>query len=97
MDNRYWSHGCPALMQDGRFITNYVRSNVFDQFVRNVNEIQSSHEYRLFLQQNGDSILNKERAYLVKNNSCNINGKCAPLSGKEPHNVIPCGSCYEQK
>ena len=97
MDNRYWSQGCPALMQDGRFISNYVRSNVFDQFVRNVNEIKSAHDYRLFLQQNGDSILNKERAYLVKNNTCNINGKCVPLSGKEPLNVLPCGSCYEQK
>ena len=61
MDNRYWSNGCPALMQDGRFITNHVRSAVYDQFVKNVNNIQSAHDYRLYLQQHGDEILNKER------------------------------------
>ena len=97
MDNRYWSNGCPALMQDGRFITNHVRTTVFDQFIKNVNEIESAHDYRKFLQQHGDSILNKERNYMVKNNSCNMNGKCLKLSGKEPHNVIPCSTCHIQK
>ena len=93
MDNRYWGNGCPALMQDGRFLTNYVRGAVFDQFVRNVNEIKSSTEYRQFLQAEGDKILNRERAYLIKNNTCEVNGKCVTLSGKAHHNVIPCHSC----
>ncbi len=93
MDNRYWGNGCPALMQDGRFLTNYVRGAVFDQFVRNVNEIKSSTEYRQFLQAEGDKILNRERAYLIKNNTCEVNGKCVTLSGKGHHNVIPCHSC----
>ena len=97
MDNRYWSNGCPALMQDGRFITNHVRSAVYDQFVKNVNDIQSAHDYRLYLQQHGDEILNKERSFMIKNNTCDVNGKCLPLSGKNSQNVIPCGTCYEQK
>ena len=59
-DNRYWSNGCPPLMSDGRFITNHVRYNVFDQFIRNMNEISNNHDYRHFLQNNGDTILNKE-------------------------------------
>jgi len=95
-DNRYWSNNCPALMSDGRFITNYVRYNVFDQMVRNVNEISNNHDYRHFLQNNGDQILNKERQALVKNNTCAVNGKCLPLSGKA-NNVLPCSSCYEKK
>ena len=77
MDNRYWSNGCPALMHDGRFITNYVKNNIVDQVVRNLNNINSSTDYRLFLQQNGDIIINKEREYIIKNNTCNINdNKC---------------------
>lgn len=94
-DNRYWSNNCPALMSDGRFITNYVRYNVFDQMVRNVNEISNNHDYRHFLQNNGDQILNKERQTLVKNNTCAVNGKCLPLSGKAT-NVLPCSTCYEK-
>lgn len=93
MDNRYWANGCPALMQDGRFLTNHVRFNVFDQFIKNINEIQSVHDYRAFLQKSGDDILNKERAALVQNNTCNVNGKCLPISGKGNQNVLPCGTC----
>ena len=80
MDNRYWSNGCPALMQDGRFITNYVRTNIIDQVLREMNSIKSSSDYRLFLQKNGDTIINNERNNLIKNNSCDVNGKCVKLS-----------------
>lgn len=80
MDNRYWSNGCPALMQDGRFITNYVRTNIIDQVLRDVNNIKSSSEYRLFLQNNSESIITKERENLLKNNTCNVDGKCVKLS-----------------
>ena len=36
MNNRYWLEGCPPLMQDGKFITNYVRSSVYDQSIRSM-------------------------------------------------------------
>ena len=98
MDNRYWSFGCPPLMSDGRFITNHVRFNVFDQFIRNMNEIPDGASYRHFLQNNGEQILNKERQALVKNNICNVNGRCLPLSGNaKKMNVLPCSTCYGQK
>jgi len=103
MDNRYWSNGCPALMQDGRFITNYVRANIIDQMIKNVNNINSSHDYRLFLQKNGDSIINKERDFIIKNNTCEVTGKCLNLSNNSlyygisyddpPQNVIPSSTC----
>jgi hypothetical protein len=93
MDNRYFSYGCPPLMQDGRFLTSYVRSNVFDQFIRNVNQVNSSQEYRELLQTKGDDMLNKERAELIKNNVCNVNGVCLPLSNPKGQNVLPCGYC----
>lgn len=94
MDNRYWENGCPALMQDGRFITNYTRFNVTDQFIKNVNEITSIHDYKSFLQKNGDTILNREKAKLEELNTCKVNGKCVPLSGKGNLNVLPCPTCH---
>ena len=101
MDNRYWSNGCPALMQDGRFITNHVRFNVFDQFIRNINDIGSNHEYRSFLQSKGSDIIKLEREANIKYNSCNVNGKCLPLSGEgllrngnKNLNVLPCSTCH---
>jgi len=54
--------------------------NIIDQIIKNVNDINSSHDYRLFLQINGDSIINKEKEFFVTNNTCNINGKCVNLS-----------------
>jgi len=80
MDNRYYNYNCPPLMNDGRFLTSYVRSKVFDQYIRNVNNIDSSHQYKLFLQNNGDQILNNLKSYLRENNTCKIEGKCLPKS-----------------
>jgi hypothetical protein len=81
MDNRYFSYKCPPLMQDGRFITNYMESRVFEQYIRNVNKIDSAQNYKLFLQMNGDTIINRERAYLESVNTCSVQGQCVPLSG----------------
>ena len=81
MDNRYYKYNCPPLMNDGRFLTSYVRSKVFDQYIRNINNIESSQDYKIFLQNNGDQILNNLKSYLRENNTCNIEGKCLPISG----------------
>ena len=90
MDNRYWSYGCPPLMSSGNFITNYVRGSVFDQYIRNMNDIEGTHQYRNFLQNRGGEIMELEEKILIKNNTCNINGKCPRLSGKGKMNVLPC-------
>jgi hypothetical protein len=79
-NNRYFSYDCPALMQDGRFITNYIRQRTFDQYIRGINNIDSAQDYKDFLQQNGDTIMNRERAYNDEKNICKIDGKCVPVS-----------------
>ena len=79
-DNRYFSYDCPALMQDGRFITNYTRQRVFDQYIRGINNINSAQDYKDFLQNNGDTIINRERAYNDEQNICKIDGKCVSVS-----------------
>ena len=79
MDNRYYSYGCPALMSDGRFLTSYVDSDIYNQYIRNINNIKTSCQYRHFLQNHGDDILNKEREYLIRNNTCSVYGNCVPI------------------
>ena len=82
MDNRYFNYGCPALMQDGRFLTNYVRARIFDHSIRNINSINSAQDFKVFLQKNGDTILNNERAKLNELYTCPVDGKCVPLGNK---------------
>lgn len=79
MDNRYFNHGCPPLMEDGRFITNFTESRIFEQVIRNVNQLESTHDYRAFLQANADTIMNRERAYMNKFNTCPVDGQCVPM------------------
>ena len=81
MDNRYYNYSCPPLMNDGRFISSYVRSSTFDQYVRNVNNIENGTSYRHYLQNNGNTIINNIKGYLHQNNTCSVEGKCLPMSG----------------
>jgi hypothetical protein len=68
-------------MNDGRFISNYVRSSTFDQYVRTINNINNANEYRHYLQNNGHEIMNNIKGYLRQNNTCSVEGKCLPMSG----------------
>ena len=88
MDNRYYKYNCPPLMNDGRFLTSYVRSRVFDQYIRNINNVKTSQEYKHFLQNNGNQILNNLKGYLRETNICKIQGKCLPMSGPQSDDII---------
>jgi hypothetical protein len=78
MDNRYYAYDCPALMQDGRFLTNYLPRQTLNQFIRRTNNIETSEDYRHFLQNNGDVIANRERSFLQQANTCGVHGQCVP-------------------
>ena len=88
MDNRYYNYNCPPLMNDGRFISSYVRSRVFDQYVKNINNVHSAHEYKHFLQNNGHQLINNLKGYLRETNTCRIEGKCLPMSESTNDDVI---------
>lgn len=81
MDNRYYNYNCPPLMNDGRFISNYVRSSTFDQYIKNFSNVSNATEYRHYLQNNGSTIMNNIKGYLHQNNTCSVEGKCLPMSG----------------
>jgi len=95
MDNRYYNYNCPPLMNDGRFISSYVRSSTFDQYVRNINNIESGTDYRHYLQNNGFEIMNNIKAYLRQNNTCSVEGKCLPMSGPTTP-IVPKNNQKEQ-
>lgn len=82
MDNRYFKNNCPPLMQDGRFMTSYIESRVLEQFIRNVNNLQSAQDYKIFLQNNAETIMEREKTYAENTSRCSINGQCVPLSSQ---------------
>jgi hypothetical protein len=88
MDNRYYKYGCPPLMQDARFMTNYLPDRTVEQYIRLINNIDSAQEYRAFLQRNGDTIMNREREYVTAQNTCSIQGQCAPISNNGQYVTI---------
>ena len=92
MDNRYFNYKCPALMQDARFITNYMESRVFEQQIRNINNLGSVHDFKSFLQTNAETIINKERNYLESVNKCCVNGACLSKGCDKPKSENTC-SC----
>jgi hypothetical protein len=76
MDNRYYNYGCPPLMQDARFLTNYLPKRTYDQIIRSINNIDTSQNYKLFLQDNGNIILKTEFEKLIELNTCSQEPPC---------------------
>ncbi len=68
---------CPAKMEDGRFITRYESSNELTGAIQKMNHIQSSNQFRTFLQSNTDSLIANERDYLASNWSCHPKAACS--------------------
>ena len=68
MDNFY--SNCPPKMDDGRFTTNYKSDSSINEYIKYMNGITRDDDYRLFLQINGEKIMDSEWLYLRKNDSC---------------------------
>ena len=75
MNNRYKS--CPPLMEDKRLFTNYFDNDIFNQTIRMMNKLEDNHDYRIFLQKNASELINREREYNLKTNTCDNHGKCS--------------------
>lgn len=67
-NNKYFD--CPALMSDGRIITDYRSSNTLNDMIRISNNTLSSYEYRQFLTNNAVDIMKVNNDYLMNKNSC---------------------------
>ena len=97
MDNRYFKQGCPAIWSKSRDLTNYYEQRIFDQYIRNTNNIQSAQEYKHFLQNNAEVIINREMDYLINKNTCNVNGQCVPIDYVSVTSETPISSCNCKK
>jgi hypothetical protein len=72
-------------MNDGRHFTDYRSSNFINDLIRADNNISNSLHYRVFLQQNADALMDKQRQIACNLNCC---GPC-PITqtSKEPFDV----------
>lgn len=71
MDNYF--KGCPPVMSDGRFASDFQTSTVRNEHIKHVNEIYRDDEYRTFLQQNGTKFMNNVWEHHSNNNKCWVN------------------------
>ena len=76
---------CPPRMSDGRHFTDYRPSNFINDLIRADNNISNSLHYRVFLQQNANSLMDRQRSIACQLNCC---GPC-PItqSSKEAFDV----------
>ena len=76
-NNVYYRDGCPALMSDGRFITNYNSSNELTESMRKMNGFQSANQFRNFMQNNADAFMKAERDFINRENTCRPGSMCS--------------------
>ena len=77
-DNKHLQ--CPPRMSDGRHFTDYRPSNFINDLIRADNNISNSLHYRVFLQENADSLMDRQRQIACKLNCC---GPCPITESKE--------------
>jgi hypothetical protein len=76
-NNVYYKDNCPAIMQDGRFITYYNSSNELTETLRKMNGFNSANQFRNFMQNNGDLFMATERQFLTDKNTCSPTTACS--------------------
>lgn len=67
-DNKYFN--CPPRMDDGRHFTDYRPNCHFNNLVRANNAITNSHDYRMFLINNANKLMNLNLSYASQKNGC---------------------------
>lgn len=70
MNNAYHNLDCPPLMSDGRHGTDYRPSCDTHQLIQRQNGITSSHDFRYFLQNNAEQLMDINSRYFESNKSC---------------------------
>ena len=71
MDNFY--NKCPGMMSDGRFTSDFKTATRRNEYVKYINNIERDDQYRLFLQNNGNTIMNNIWDHHKQNDRCFVN------------------------
>jgi len=58
----------PIIMEDARFVSNYVPNAFFEKKLQQQNNISSNEEYRQFLVNNATSIMNSNKKIALQQN-----------------------------
>ena len=61
---------CPSRMSDGRSFTEYRPSNYINDLIRADNNISNSLQYRVFLQNNANALMDRHRQVACLENCC---------------------------
>lgn len=67
-DNKHY--GCPPRMSDGRHFCDFRNECHVNDLIRADNNISNSFQYRQFLQQNGNSLMDRNRQLACQLNCC---------------------------
>ena len=67
-NNKYFD--CPARMDDGRAFTDYRPSSTVDDMIRYSNNVMSSYDYRQFLMNNANNIMDVNNNYTKEKVGC---------------------------
>lgn len=73
---------CPALMSDGRLVTNYRPSCESHYYLLDRYNIKNAYDLRLFMQRNAACLRNQDRAFMDAKNSC---VSCQPFMHPDPN------------
>lgn len=76
-NNVYYPDGCPALMDDGRFITYFGSTNELTETMQKMNGFRSANQFRTFMQNNGQKFMDAERTYQRDTNTCSPQTACS--------------------
>ena len=78
---------CPARMDYAMHFTDHRSSDFVNDLIRADNNISNSLQYRMFLQQNGNALMDRNRQIACKLNCC---GPCGVTKeGFEPGTMLP--------
>jgi len=58
----------PARMSDGRTFTDYRPNYEINRHIINNNKIENTHKYRMFLNRNAESIMERNNDYIILKN-----------------------------
>ncbi len=70
MNNNPKYNLCPPRMDDGRHFTDYRPRCIVDSTIRSQNHINNNFDYRMFLINNADKVIQNFRYEAVKKNKC---------------------------
>lgn len=78
-------HAFPGIMSDGRLFTDYNPNAVMNKKVSEMNKIKSNEDYRKYLTNNANQIMNYNLSMSTLENNCKVNSQTEKLSGNNPY------------